>query len=195
VGWDAVELNQIDWTKISAFGEETYARQARRHRAANYRNAARMYHGLAQALRGQGLAPVASTYRLYEQIMERKALFWSRDIVHWIQSLLLDRVAGYGERPFRTVAIYFSLVALFAAMYFGLTNETLFPIKSDAGQLSYVSSIVLSLTAFHGRGFFFRQTVDLSDPIFILTAIEGVFGLFIEAIFVAAFSRRFLGNQ
>jgi hypothetical protein len=53
---------------------------------------------------------------------------------------------------------------------------------------------VLSLTAFHGRGFFFRQPLNLDDPVSIATAIEGVFGLFVEAIFVAAFSRRFLGN-
>jgi hypothetical protein len=93
------------------------------------------------------------------------------------------------------VFIYVSLVIGFALVYFGLTNNVIIPVNTDTSHLSLVECGVLSLTAFHGRGFFFRQPLSLADPVSIATAIEGVFGLFVEAIFVAAFSRRFLGNN
>jgi uncharacterized protein YjbI with pentapeptide repeats len=197
VDWDGALLNEIDWSAISQFGEEADAGEVRqrKYRATSYRIAASMYHSLSRALKGQGLAASASKFRWREQVMERKALYWGGDWAAWFVSYLLDFVAGYGEKPFRTVSVYISLIAGFALLYFGLSNEIFIPISTDAGSLSLPASVVLSLTAFHGTGFFFRGPADLADPLFIVSAIEGVFGLFVEAIFVAAFSRRFLGHD
>src|SRR5262249_54187620 len=103
--WDGALLHEIDWQSISKLGEERDARSMRdiKHRVIGYRNAARMYHRLSHALRGQGLATIASTFRWREQLMERKALYWSGQVIPWLLSFLLDFVAGYGERPLRTL--------------------------------------------------------------------------------------------
>jgi hypothetical protein len=54
-------------------------------------------------------------------------------------------------------------------------------------------ALVLSLSSFHGRGFF-PSTISLGDPLAIIAAAEAVIGLFIELLFIATFSRRFLGD-
>jgi hypothetical protein len=52
---------------------------------------------------------------------------------------------------------------------------------------------VLSVTSFHGRGFF-PEALSLGDWIARLGAFEAVIGLFIELVFIVTFSRRFLGS-
>jgi hypothetical protein len=60
-------------------------------------------------------------------------------------------------------------------------------------QLSWDEALVLSLTSFHGRGFF-PGTLPLGDWVARFGALEAIIGLFIELVFIATFSRRFLGN-
>jgi hypothetical protein len=55
-------------------------------------------------------------------------------------------------------------------------------------------SCFLSLTSFHGRGFFPGINITLSDPRVVLAAFEAVIGLFIEFSFIATFTKRFFGN-
>ena len=52
---------------------------------------------------------------------------------------------------------------------------------------------MLSLTSFHGRGFF-PGYLQLNDWVARIGAVEAVIGLFIELILIATFSRRFLGD-
>ena len=56
-----------------------------------------------------------------------------------------------------------------------------------------LGAVVFSLTSFHGRGFF-PGTLSLEDPVTVLASVEAVIGLFIELVFVATFSRRFLND-
>jgi uncharacterized protein YjbI with pentapeptide repeats len=193
--WDGAPLNEIEWSHLPKFGEEHDAQRTRptKSRAAKYREAARMYHGLVNALRSQGLTTAASKFRLREQQMERKALYWNGELIPWFFSWLLNVVAGYGERPFRTVVMYVSTVASFALGYFIATNFLRDLIPTQTPPLPLFAAVVLSVISFHGRGFFFNGATDVTDPLFAITALEGVIGLFIEAVFVAAFSRRFLG--
>jgi uncharacterized protein YjbI with pentapeptide repeats len=191
--WNSVPLDLVDWSMAPAIGDEPdprhLVRQSRKKRAEAYHNAARAYHGLVVALRDQGLSQYASLYRLRELAMQRRALRTERNIGGWLLNAALGMLAGNGEKPGRAFGAYLSIVALFAAIYWGVTNF----LDTATPHLRWYEAIVLSLTSFHGRGFF-PDTIPLSDPLAIVAAIEAVCGLFIELIFIATFSRRFLGD-
>lgn len=59
--------------------------------------------------------------------------------------------------------------------------------------LSWDEALVLSLSSFHGRGFF-TQTLTLGDPYARLAVAEAVLGLFVEVSLIATFTQRFFGK-
>ncbi|MGO8949314.1 MAG: hypothetical protein ACLQUY_17020 [Ktedonobacterales bacterium] len=59
--------------------------------------------------------------------------------------------------------------------------------------MQWYEALVLSLSSFHGRGFFPSQ-IGLGDPLAMIAAVEAVTGLFIELILIATFSNRFLNK-
>jgi uncharacterized protein YjbI with pentapeptide repeats len=203
VVWNGVPLARVNWAQMPKLGDEVSIVEAKKRRSASksrrerkdlrlpvaqaYRQVARGYHGLSVTLRSQGLSNFASAYRLRELRMERRALriegkFWA-----WLGLRLLGILSGGGERPSRTVRAYVITITSFAILYYLLGIFT----NAD---LSPVSATILSVISFHGRGFFPSGARTLTDPFVILAAIEAVIGLFIEIIFIATFSRRFLGN-
>jgi hypothetical protein len=52
---------------------------------------------------------------------------------------------------------------------------------------------VLSISSFHGRGFF-QPVQSLGDPVAIIAAVEAIVGLLIEISFIATFTQRFFGR-
>ena len=99
----------------------------------------------------------------------------------WLFSWFLYLLAGYGYRPLRSVAAYLLLILTFAVAFYTL------------GHLKCYEALVVSLTAFHGRGFF-SQEYKPSDPQSIIAAVEAVVGLLIEISFIATFTHRFFGK-
>ncbi len=81
------------------------------------------------------------------------------------------------------------MVLSFAGLDYLVTHT----LESKLAPLRWDEALVLSLTAFHGRGFF-PGSIPLGDWAARLGAVEAVMGLFIELILIATFSRRFLGN-
>jgi uncharacterized protein YjbI with pentapeptide repeats len=193
VRWNGAPLDRVNWS-ASTLGDEPTAeilkKEARKEREVLFRNAAHAYHGLVVALREQGLAEPASQYHLREMVMQRKALWQQRNYGGWFLSVLLGAVAGHGEKPNRAFIAYLGIVSLFAALFWCLTNFVHTPGQPS---LNIGEAIVLSLSSFHGRGFF-TNTIQLGDPLAYAAAFEAVSGLFIELIFIATFSRRFLGD-
>ena len=193
VRWNGAPLDGIPWEHAPQLGDEptreVLAKRGRTEWVAIYRNAMRAYHGLTVALRDQGLSDAASTYRLRELAMERKALQASRNVGGWVLNVLLGGVAGHGEKPGRALVAYIGIVASFAVLFWGVTNY----LDSGAQHLQWYEAAVLSVSSFHGRGFF-SSTIQLGDPLAIVAAFEAVAGLFIELVFIATFSRRFLGD-
>ena len=59
--------------------------------------------------------------------------------------------------------------------------------------LSLVNALGLSMTSFHGRGFFPGVT-QLNDTLTILASIEAFVGLILEATFIATLIQRFFGK-
>ena len=56
--------------------------------------------------------------------------------------------------------------------------------------LQWYEALVVSLTAFHGRGFFSNQFTP-GDPQSFVAAAEAVIDLLIEISFIATFTQRF----
>ena len=59
--------------------------------------------------------------------------------------------------------------------------------------LRWDEALVLSVSSFHGRGFF-SQNITLGDTYARLATAEAVIGLFIEISFIATFTQRFLSR-
>jgi uncharacterized protein YjbI with pentapeptide repeats len=201
VSWGGVNLGVVDWTPVTMLGEEQVARMpAARRQAQRFLNperrlvtrqewyvwAVRGYRQLATLLRLQGVNEVADHFAYRAQVLQRQVL---RRQGHWLRSfgsLFLDVVSGYGYRPLRSVLTYLLVVAGFALAYFALGGAGGHP-------LTWNESLVVSLTAFHGRGFF-ATAFQPGDPQAALAAIEAVIGLLIEIIFIATFTQRFFAR-
>ena len=188
--WNDALLTRIDWSHVGRIGDEAiHLRSAsnRTARIAALRTAGRAYNGLGNALKNQGMMAPAARFRMRSQQLERRATRLERKPFSWIGSLLLDIVAGYGERPGRAFVVYLLVILGFAAAYY-----TVGQIAGPA--FSPVGSLIFSLTSFHGRGFFPATITSIDSSFTILASVEAVVGLFIELMFIATFSRRFLGE-
>jgi hypothetical protein len=104
-------------------------------------------------------------------------------------------VAGHGYRPGRTLGAYLVTILGVAALLQlagnGLLTFGLPPSQYHA--LPWYEALILSVSSFHGRGFF-QPLSSPSDPVAILAALEAIFGLFIEVSFIATFTQRFFGR-
>lgn len=188
--WNGAPLETIPWHQLDCTGDEGVARQpdlSRELRIQTYGAAARGYHSLQIALHNQGLADPGAKFHMREMEMERKRFWYERRGLQWLFSWLLKIVCGYGELPLRTALSYVVIVVAFGCAYFVLTNQ----LSNAADHLQWYDALLLSVFSFHGRGFF-QVVYDPGDIISIPAAIEAIIGLFIEAIFIATFSRRFL---
>jgi uncharacterized protein YjbI with pentapeptide repeats len=188
--WNNALLTRVNWEQIHFLGDEQFNvdRGAKRgSQIQGYRNAARAYSGLAGALKAQDLSIPAGRFRLRAQRLERRATRLEGKYASWAGSCILDAVAGYGERPGRSFVAYLLVVLTFAIAYFAI-GLVAGPTLSPSGAL------IFSLTSFHGRGFFPGTLTSIDGPFPALAALEAVTGLFIELVFIATFSKRFLGN-
>jgi hypothetical protein len=191
VVWNGVPLTRIDWGQARVLGDELaiFAARGRDARARKARDAARAYRELALAMRDQGLLLQASHYRLREQRLDRLALLMQRRYGAWCFSALLNLVAGYGERPGRTLIAYLVVILSFTGIYYAVAQA-----QGLGADLTLLGALTFSVTSFHGRGFFPGTLPALTNPLAALAAMEAICGLFIELVFIATFSRRFLGN-
>lgn len=193
--WNGVSLARLRLLDDQLYlgdEEDIALATTRKDRIARMRDAARAYQGIALALRSQGLSVLGSAARLREQELERQALFAEHKWGHAFGWLLLEVVSGYGERVRRTVIAYAVIVAVFAVLYFTLAGGFNF---ANFQFSRIIDALVLSVTSFHGRGFFPGLVgATPHDPSVIAAAVEALFGLVVEANLIAAFSRRFLGN-
>lgn len=194
VTYDGVNLTVLDWSLVPVLGDELTARRGkgaggkrkdRTQRLAQFTAAVRANRVLAVTLRSQGLNEDADRYAYRAQLLQRSLLRlrgrWGSALGSW----LLDLVAGYGYRPIRSVFTYVFVVVAFAAAYFILGGTH--------GALSWNEALVVSMTAFHGRGFF-GSAFQPGDPQAAVAAVEALIGLLIEITFIATFTNRFFAR-
>lgn len=192
--WGNVNLAVVQWSQVEMLGDEYEARQTTRNgrrknsatRLEEYEAAVRANRQLAVALRAQGLDEEAARFAYRGQLLQRIVLRRQGKFLQYLFSLLLDLLAGYGYRPGRSIMAYLVVIFSFMGLY-------LLSAHGAAAHLSWDEALVLSVSSFHGRGFFL-QNVALGDAFARLAAAEAVLGLVIEVSFIATFTQRFLGR-
>ncbi len=191
VHWGDVNVAVVNWSAISVLGDEVEARiskkdedrdKVRYERFLDYQTASRAYRQLSVALRNQGLNEDAARFTYRAQIMQRKVFWYEHKFLKYLGSLFLDLLSGYGYKIGRCFIAYALMIGLFATIYhLSGTNP------------SWNESIVISMTAFHGRGFFPEQ-FHPGDPQALVAAIEALVGLLIEITLIATLTQRFFGK-
>lgn len=181
VSWGGANLAAVDWSPLKMLGDEYLARQSTSSIEA-CRTVVRANRQLAVVLRDQGLNEEADHFAYRAQLCQRVVWRRQRRWLKYIFSWFLYLLAGYGYRPLRSLLWYLVVIFGFALAYFAL------------GHITPLEAFVLSLTSFHGRGFFPGTNITLSDPRVVLAAFEAVTGLFIEISFIATFTQRFFGR-
>jgi uncharacterized protein YjbI with pentapeptide repeats len=189
--WGNVNLAVADFSQVEILGDEYEARQGWRAgqrkshltRLEEYEAAMRANRQLAVALRSQGLDEEAARFAYRAQILGRVVLCRQHKWGQYLFSLFLDLLAGYGYKPMRSLLAYLVVIFGFMGLYL-LSSHVAAPL------LSWDEALVLSVSSFHGRGFFL-QNIALSDVYARLAAAEAVIGLFIEICFIATFTQRF----
>ena len=195
VVWNGVPVTRLNWDDVDRLGDERVAHQAKDKegkpkdkatRLLDFQDAVLANRQVATLLRSQGLNVPADRFAYRAQMLQRQVLRRQRQWLRWLGSGLLDAVAGYGYRPIRSVFTYVLVVVAFAALYFVLGG-------AHGQSLSWNESLVVSLTAFHGRGFF-ATAFQPGDPQAAVGAVEAVIGLLIEITFIATFTNRFFAR-
>jgi hypothetical protein len=105
---------------------------------------------------------------------------------------VLALLAGYGYRHGRTILWYLAVFAAFTFMYMQATTGWIpfgLPAPSALAPLPWYEAQILSVSSFHGRGFF-QPLQSLGDSEAALAAHEAVIGLFI-----AIFTQRYFGGR
>ncbi len=192
VRWGDVNLAVVDWSALAILGDESGAL----HLSGDYatprfkleflKRATRAYRQLSVVLRNQGLTEDAARFAYRAQLMQRKVFWHQRKFGQYLFSLFLDLLAGYAFKARRSFAAYLIVIAAFAMAYF-IVGHTVGP------ALSPLSSVVFSMTSFHGRGFF-PGGIGLDDPLTVLAALEAFVGLLIEVTFIATLTQRLFGK-
>jgi hypothetical protein len=193
--WNGVPATRLNWQDIATLGDEYRARQTldddgkpkeRATRLRHLQHAVLANRQVATLLRGQGQSEHADRYAYRAQVLQRRLLIWQRHFGRAFGSWLLDLVAGYGYKPLRSLIAYVVIICLFASAY--LLNA-----QFAAPHLSWDEALVLSISSFHGRGFF-TSGISLGDTLARLAAGEAIIGLLIEITFIATFTQRFFAR-
>ncbi len=192
---------------MNVLGDEQEARRSKNSMNENksmndrfkeYQRAVRANRQLAVALQSQGLneeatrfayrAQVLQKHVWWFQIMHREATLRQREqaLGAWFFSWFLYLVAGYGYRLWRGFLVYIVVVMGFAILYHMLGSLT-------GSSLSLVNALALSMTSFHGRGFFPGVT-QLNTILTLLASIEAFVGLILEVTLIATLTQRFFGK-
>jgi uncharacterized protein YjbI with pentapeptide repeats len=196
VRWAGVNLALLQWPrrrwgKVLVLGDEREARMSKTHegktketttRLSEYQAAVRANRQLATALQSQGLSELADHFAYRAQMLQREVWRRQQRLLKCALSWFLYLLAGYGYRPLRSLFLYLFVLGVFASAYYLVGPH-----------LSCVDALVLSVTSFHGRGFF-PVDINLHSLVTRLAALEAVVGLFIEISFIATFTQRFFGR-
>jgi uncharacterized protein YjbI with pentapeptide repeats len=192
---DNTNLTVVKWQGIAPLGDELEARRARdddgerktrKWRIEEFEAAVRANRVLAVTLRAQGMSEDADIFAYRAQVAQRAVLRLQRRPGRWLFSAFLDVLAGYGYQPLRSIIAYALVIAVFTVAYFVLGG-------AHGQALSWNEALVVSMTAFHGRGFF-GSAFQPADPQAAVAAVEALIGLFIEIAFIATFTQRFFAR-
>lgn len=184
-GIGSVNLTQINWEQMPTLGDEQGV--GLRAKASEHEAVVRAYRQVAAQLRSQGMSEVADRFLFRAQVRQRGVLLRQGKFGSYLFSLLvLSGLAGYGFRLRRILFAYGLTLVLFAAAYFA-SGQWL-----GGTHLEWYESLLVSLTAIHGRVFFTQFGLDNLQS--WIAAVESVVGIVIEGVFVAMLIQKFFGR-
>ena len=200
VHWGEVDLTRMDWSQVIILGDERIAKEQKSSnlRLVGLHRAVRAYRKLVAELQGQGLNEEATRFAYRAQVLQRQVWWFEmmrpalklrqrmQALGAWLFSWFLFLLAGYGYKLWRSFLSYMLIIIGFATVYYMLG-------ASFAPPLSLVNALALSMTSFHGRGFFPGVT-QLNDILTLLASIEAFVGLILEVTFIATLTQRFFGK-
>ncbi len=204
--WSGVNLSVVNWDQVKILGDEYKAEQRRQNgrkkdraeRFNEYEQAVRANRQLTAALQSQGLNEIALRFAYRAQVLQKQVFWWQMlqregklrqrlaACTAWLFSWFLFLLAGYGYRLWRSFFVYLLVIIGFTTVYYLLGAFFKLP-------LSPVNALGLSMTSFHGRGFFPGVT-QLNDSLTLLASLEAFVGLVLEATFIATLTQRFFGK-
>lgn len=205
--WGEVDLSAVKWGQPEGkglqqkplwLGDERVARQPKDEdghpkvaavRSAEFETATRANRQLATALRDQGLNERAAEFAYRAEVCQRHALWHERQFGKWLFSLLLAGLSGYGFRLWRILAAYGATLLGFACLYWVMGVHS-FP--HEPGWRAFVDSFLVSFAAIHGRAAF--EQLGAWSPAAWTAALQGVFGIVIEGVFIAMLIQRFFAR-
>ena len=179
--WRGADVTSIDWSTVKRLGDED------RIYSEDKMSVVRAYRQVSRLLREQSMTEEADRFALRSLHLNRRVLRNDRKLGAYLGSLGLDLLAGYGYRPGRSFLIYLAVILGFMGLF--LLNA-----QVVAPHLTWDEALVLSISSFHGRGFF-SQNISLGDTYARLAAVEAVIGLIVEISFIATFTNRFFARQ
>jgi hypothetical protein len=191
VRWGDINLSVVNWATVEILGNELWARQKLTRKGKikqpkqdleDFQIAVRANRQLSVALQSQGLNEDAARFAYRAQCLQRIVLRKQQRIGQYLFSWFLFLIAGYGYRPERSFLAYIFIIAIFTILYHLL-----------GPQLLWNEAFVISMTAFHGRGFF-PSAFSPGDPLAFASAAEAFIGLIIEVTFIATITQRFFGK-
>jgi hypothetical protein len=206
------DLTQIRWESLKRLGDEeriSWHSPAVSTHEPDHRTVVRAYRQVTTQLRAQGLSEEADRFAERAQIRRRKQTFrqmledWRRpwripgDLLRWLFSWFLAVLAGYGYHPGRSLFWYLATIFGFAFAYYQVTRGFVpfgLPSQSSIPALTWYEAGILSISSFHGRGFF-QPVQSLGDPVAAFASVEAIIGLLIEISFIATFTQRFFGTK
>jgi uncharacterized protein YjbI with pentapeptide repeats len=206
VHWQGANLSVVEWSQVKMLGDEDRAQRKSKdgrkktitEKLGEYGKAVRANRQLAVAFQEQGLNEDAARFAYRAQVLQKNVFRLQilqlrsplrhrmRALGAWLFSWFLFLLAGYGYRLWRSFLTYVLVIIGFTTIYYLLG-------ASFKPPLSLVNALGLSMTSFHGRGFFPGVT-QLNDTLTILASIEAFVGLVLEAAFIATLTQRFFGK-
>jgi uncharacterized protein YjbI with pentapeptide repeats len=202
VRWGGVDLAHVDWSQVITLGDERIAKKQTKKdlQLEGLHQAVRAYRKLAVELQGQGLNEEAAHFAYRAQVLQKSVRRFQilqpdmrlrqrfQALVAWLFSWFLFLLAGYGYKPGRCFFSYLIVITGFALSYYLLGLSEVGP-----HHLAWNEAFVVSMTAFHGRGFFADQ-FHPGDPQALVAAFEALVGLIIEITLIATLTRRLFGQ-
>lgn len=187
IHWGDVNVGPVDWSTVLVLGDESYAKQnehksSKHQNVERYQSTARAYRQLSVVLRNQGLNEDSARFAYRAHLMQRKVFWYQHKVWQYLGSLFLSLISGYGYRAGRCFIAYALVIGLFTTIYRVLGSNT-----------AWNEAVVISMTAFHGRGFFPDQ-FHPGDPQAMVAAVEAFVGLLIEVTFIATLTQRLFGK-
>ena len=192
VHWGDVNVAVVEWGEVRLLGDETTALRRKADKNATNSNwlhwygvAVRANRQLAITLAAQGLNEDANRFAYRALRLRRDIARYQGATLRYLFSLFLDVLAGYGYKPMRSFVTYIVTVLTFTAIYVIFSPANLHLAPNEA--------LVISLYAFHGRGYV-NSVFNDYDPLALVAAVEAFIGLLVEVIFIATLTQRVFGK-